>query len=166
MGWYIIMVWLGMRKEEHQTERSSLSWETMGLMRLVTLLSIEWSSGKQEVMIDMPAASPQRSNGTTEQKTNMKLMSKAFCFCLWSCIGVISEEDPCPCIKHPPLFFSSLGVWHEEVQGISLGEWKEWSEGYVPREHRVRSHGKPVARWTRELWCKEAFLASWLSSLS
>lgn len=148
MGWYIIMVWLGMRKEEHQTERSSLSWETMGLMRLVTLQSIEWSSGKQEVMIDMPAASPQRSNGTTEQKTNMKLMSKAFCFCLWSCIGVISEEDPCPCIKHPPPFF--FPHWGSGMRRSRASHWGNGRSG-----QRAMSQGSTGLEVTASLWLDE-----------
>lgn len=66
-------------------------------MRPVTFQCIKQCSGKQEVMIDTPVASLQRHNGTKEQKTNMKLMSKALSFCLWSWIGVISEEGPCPC---------------------------------------------------------------------
>lgn len=78
-------------------------------------------------MIDTPAESLQRPIGTKEQKTNMKLMSKALGFCLWSCIGVISEEGPCPCTSLLSTPTIPTGVWHEEGQGSSLGEWKEWS---------------------------------------
>lgn len=116
-----------------------------------------------------PLQPVQRYNGTKEQKTNMKLMSKALGFCLWSCIGVISEEGPCPCtslLSTPLPIPIPAGVRHEEGKGSSLGGMEGVVVGYVPREDRVRSHSGPVARWMRELWRKEAFLASWLSFLS
>lgn len=117
---------------EHQTRWNSLSLKIVGFMRPVTFQCTEWSSGKREVMIDTPAVSLQRRNGTKEQKTNMKLMSKALGFCLWSCIGVISEEGPCPCISllsTPP---SPLGSGMRRARAAHLGEWKEWSRGVCP----------------------------------
>lgn len=52
---------------------------------------------KQEVMIDTPGASPQKAESLTkEQSSGIKAVSKAPGFCLRSCIGVISEEGPCP----------------------------------------------------------------------
>lgn len=67
---------------EDQTQWNSLSLKMMGFMHPVIFQSIKWSLGKQEVMIDNPAVSLQRTTGTKEQKTNMKLMSKALSFCL------------------------------------------------------------------------------------
>lgn len=97
-------------------------------------------------MIDTPAVSLQRHSGTKEQKTNMKLMSKALGFCFWSCIGVISEEGPCPCIRllsTPP---SLLGSGMRRARAAHLGNGRSGRAGYVPREYRVRSHCRPVAR--------------------
>lgn len=146
-----------------------LNLKMIGSVRLLTFQCLQWSPRRQEVMIDTPAASLQRGSGTKEQKTNMKLMSKALGFCLWSCIGVISEEGPCPCTS-----LLSTPHHHHPRRGLAWGGSGQltWGNGrsgrseYVPREDGVRSHGRLVARWTRELWCKEAFLASWLSPLS
>lgn len=129
---------------------------------------------KQEVMIDTPAASPQRLGWTKEQKTNIKPMSKAVGFCLWSCIGVISEEGPCPSTSflstppnQPPPPPPARVCCHEEGKGSSLRE----MEGLVVG---ATSPGRTGLEVTAGLWphergsrrAKEAFLASWLSSPS
>lgn len=80
-------------------------------------------------MIDTPAAT---HNGTKEQKTNIKLMSKALGFCLWSCIGVISEEGPCPCTSLLSTSRFLLGSGMRRARAAHLGEWKEWSYGVCP----------------------------------
>ena len=118
--------------------------------RRVTFQCMEWSSSEQEVMIDTPAASLQRHNGTKEQKTNMKLMSKALGFCLWSCIGVISEEGPCPCttlLSKPPLTIPA-GVRREEDKGSSL-----WGMEAVVM--RGMSRGRMGLEVTAGLWPDE-----------
>lgn len=121
-------------------------------------------------MIDTPAASPQRLGRTKEQKTNIKPMSKAVGFCLWSCIGVISEEGPCPSTSFlstppdqpPPPPPPARVCCHEEGEGSSLREMEgAGRRGRVPGEDGVRSHGGPVATRTREpSRKKEAFPAS------
>ena len=91
-----------------------------------------------------PAGRLQRHNGTKEQKTNMKLMSKAFCFCLWSCIGVISEEGPWSYIKPPQ---SPLGSGMKRARAAHFGEMEGVVvAGFVPRDAGVRSQSRPVAR--------------------
>lgn len=56
---------------------------------------------EQEVMIDTP--SPQKAESwTKEQSGGIKAVSEAPGFCLCSCIGVISEEGPCPSIDSAP----------------------------------------------------------------
>lgn len=94
----------------------------IGLMQPLLFSTWNETQAKQEVMIDIPAAQLQRPSTTNEQKTNIKLMSKALGFCLLSCIGVISEEGPCPCtsVLSTPLPPSFYGVCHEEGRGRSL----------------------------------------------
>lgn len=112
---------------------------------------------EQEVMIDTPGASPQKAESSTkEQSSDIKAVSKAPGFCLWSCIGVISEEGPCPStslLSTPPNSACPLpGVCHEEADGPPTpgGNWTGSDDrGHVPREGGVRSHGGPVATWTR-----------------
>lgn len=84
-------------------------------------------------MIDIPAAHQQRRSTTNEQKTNIKLMSKALGFCPWSCIGVISEEGPCPCTSFLSTPSSSpipTGVCHEEGPGSSFRVYPQGGQGY------------------------------------
>lgn len=120
--------------------KSSLSSKTVGFTPPVTCQCTEWSPGKQEVMIHTLGARQQRPSGTKEQNTNMKLMSKAPGFCLWSCIGVISEEGPCPCISllstpSYPRWGLALG----EAGQLSWGEWKEWLCRVCPKGGGARS---------------------------
>ncbi|KAM7391726.1 hypothetical protein PAMP_022389 [Pampus punctatissimus] len=60
-------------------------------------------------------------------ETNMKLMSKALSFYLRGCIGVISEEGPCPCASPLSTLLSLLGSDIRRARAAHLGKWEEWS---------------------------------------